>query len=48
MTPLQIVLVLLACVGLLVALSYNHLVRLRNKVEEAWRDVTSSSNAATI
>jgi LemA protein len=39
MTPLQIVLVLLACAGLLVALSYNHLVRLRNKVEEAWRDV---------
>lgn len=39
MTPLYIVLVLLGLLGLLVALSYNHLVRLRNKVGEAWRDV---------
>ncbi len=39
MTPLYIVLVLLGFVALLVAISYNHLVRLRNKVGEAWRDV---------
>lgn len=39
MTPLYVVLTLFAVVGLLVALSYNRLVRLRNKVEEAWRDV---------
>ena len=39
MTPLYVVLVLLALVGLLVAVSYNHLVRLRNKVAEGWRDV---------
>jgi LemA protein len=38
-TPLYVVLAIFAFVGLLVALSYNHLVRLRNKVVEAWRDV---------
>lgn len=39
MTPLYVVLILLGFVGLLVAISYNRLVRLRNKVGEAWRDV---------
>ena len=39
MTPLYVVLALFAFVGLLLALSYNRLVRLRNKVVEAWRDV---------
>jgi len=39
MTPLYVVLVLLGLLALLVAISYNHLVRLRNKVREAWRDV---------
>ncbi len=39
MTPLYVVLTLFAVVGLLVALSYNRLVRLRNKVAEAWQDV---------
>ena len=39
MTPLYVVLALLGFVGLLVALSYNRLVRLRNKVTEAWQDV---------
>ena len=39
MTPLYIVLALFAFVGLLLALSYNRLVRLRNKVVEAWQDV---------
>jgi LemA protein len=38
-TPLYIVLALLGIVGLLIAISYNRLVRLRNKVGEAWRDV---------
>jgi len=38
-TPLYVVLALFAFVGLLLALSYNRLVRLRNKVVEAWRDV---------
>ena len=39
MTPLYVVLAIFAFVGLLLALSYNRLVRLRNKVVEAWRDV---------
>ncbi len=39
MTPLYLVLALFALVGLLIALSYNRLVRLRNKVVEAWQDV---------
>ena len=39
MTPLYVVLAIFAFLGLLVALSYNHLVRLRNKVVEAWQDV---------
>jgi len=39
MTPLHVVLLLLALVGLLVAISFNRLVRLRNKVTEAWQDV---------
>lgn len=39
MTPLYVVLALFAVVGLLIALSYNRLVRLRNKVVEAWQDV---------
>lgn len=39
MTPLYVVLGLLAFIALLIVLSYNHLVRLRNKVAEAWRDV---------
>jgi len=38
-TPLYVVLALVAFVGLLLAFSYNRLVRLRNKVAEAWRDV---------
>jgi LemA protein len=38
-TPLYVVLALFALLGLLIALSYNRLVRLRNKVVEAWRDV---------
>jgi LemA protein len=38
-TPLYVVIALLAIAGLLVAFSYNQLVRLRNKVSEAWRDV---------
>jgi LemA protein len=38
-TPLYIVLALFAFAGLLLALSYNRLVRLRNKVTEAWQDV---------
>jgi LemA protein len=37
--PLYVVLALFTLLGLLVALSYNRLVRLRNKVVEAWRDV---------
>jgi LemA protein len=37
--PVYVVLALFAFVGLLVALSFNRLVRLRNKVVEAWRDV---------
>jgi LemA protein len=37
--PLYVVLALFAFVGLLLALSYNRLVRLRNKVAEAWQDV---------
>ncbi len=39
MTPFYIVLALFAFVGLLIALSFNRLVRLRNKVVEAWQDV---------
>ena len=39
MTPLYVVLALFALAGLLVAVSYNRLVRLRNKVAEGWRDV---------
>ena len=39
MTPLYVVLALFALIGLLIALSYNRLVRLRNKVAEGWRDV---------
>ncbi|MGA9761983.1 MAG: LemA family protein [Gaiellaceae bacterium] len=39
MIPLYVVLALFAFVGLLLALSFNRLVRLRNKVAEAWRDV---------
>ena len=39
MTGLYLVLALVALAGLLLALSYNRLVRLRNKVAEAWRDV---------
>lgn len=39
MTPLYVVLALFAFVGLLLALSFNRLVRLRNKVTEAWQDV---------
>ena len=39
MTPLYVALALLAFAALLVALSYNHLVRLRNKVTQAWQDV---------
>ncbi|MGD0167795.1 MAG: LemA family protein [Gaiellaceae bacterium] len=39
MTPLYVVLICFALIALLVAISYNGLVRLRNKVEEAWRDV---------
>jgi len=39
MTPLYVVLATFAVIGLLVALSYNRLVRLRNKVGEAWQDV---------
>jgi LemA protein len=38
-TSLYVVLALFAVVGLLVALSFNRLVRLRNKVKEAWQDV---------
>lgn len=39
MTALYVVLALFAFLGLILALSYNRLVRLRNKVAEAWRDV---------
>jgi LemA protein len=39
LTALYVVLALFAFLGLLLALSYNRLVRLRNKVAEAWRDV---------
>jgi LemA protein len=39
MTPLHVVLALFALVGLLLALSFNRLIRLRNKVREAWQDV---------
>ena len=39
MTPLYLALIVLVSIALLVALSFNHLVRLRNKVAEAWRDV---------
>jgi LemA protein len=39
LTPLYVVLALLSLVALAVVISYNRLVRLRNKVEEAWRDV---------
>ena len=39
MTALYVVLALFAFLGLLLALFYNRLVRLRNKVVEAWRDV---------
>ncbi|HEY5479350.1 MAG TPA: LemA family protein [Gaiellaceae bacterium] len=39
MTAFYIVLALFAFAGLLLAFSYNRLVRLRNKVAEAWRDV---------
>jgi LemA protein len=39
MTPLYVVFALFAFVGLLVAVSYNRLVRLRNRVVEAWQDV---------
>ena len=39
MTLLYVVLALFSFVGLLLALSYNRLVRLRNKVAEAWQDV---------
>jgi len=38
-TPVDVVLALFVLVGLLVALSFNRLVRLRNKVTEAWQDV---------
>jgi len=38
-TPLYVVLALFTVVGLLLALSFNRLVRLRNKVREAWQDV---------
>jgi LemA protein len=38
-TPVYLVLALFAFVGLLAALSFNRLVRLRNKVTEAWQDV---------
>jgi LemA protein len=37
--PVYVVLALFVFVGLLVALSFNRLVRLRNKVVEAWQDV---------
>jgi LemA protein len=39
MTAFYVVLGLFAFVGLLLAISYNRLVRLRNKVVEAWQDV---------
>jgi LemA protein len=39
LTALYVVLALFAFLGLILALSYNRLVRLRNKVAEAWRDV---------
>lgn len=39
MIPLYVVLALFSLIGLLIALSYNRLVRLRNKVVEAWQDV---------
>jgi LemA protein len=39
MTPLYVVLALLALIALLVVFSYNRLVRLRAKVREAWQDV---------
>jgi LemA protein len=38
-TPLYVVLGLFGFLGLLLALSYNRLVRLRTKVFEAWQDV---------
>jgi len=38
-TAFYVVLALFACAGLLLAFSYNRLVRLRNKVAEAWREV---------
>jgi LemA protein len=37
--PLYVALALLALVAVLLAISYNHLVRLRNKIRESWRDV---------
>jgi LemA protein len=39
MTLIYVVIALVVAVALLVAFSYNGLVRLRNKVSEAWRDV---------
>jgi len=38
-TPLVVLLIVIAALTLFVGFSYNQLVRLRNKVDEAWQDV---------